>query len=173
MSTTPPFTTQNPAIARFIKRLKNPVVQRAFMIARLPAVWFMRARIETLTPQLVVVRLPYSWRSQNPFKSTYFAAQAAAAELSTGMLVAALTQGQGNISMLVTHMEADFHKKATDTLRFTCAEYQTIIQAIETAKATGDGQAFTLHSQGVQTQADGTELIASTFKFEWSIKFKG
>lgn len=169
---TVPFTTTNPAISRFIKRLSNPVLQRAYMLTKLPAVWFMRARIERLSPQAATVRLPFSWRSQNPFRSTYFAAQAAAAELSTGILVALLIQGQGKISMLVTHMDADFHKKATETLRFTCDQSDLIIQAIQQAQATGEGQTFTLHSKGVQVLKDGTEEIASTFSFEWSIKVK-
>lgn len=167
-----PFTTANPAIAKFIKRMNNPVIQRAYMLARLPAVWFMRARIERLSPKAATVRLPFSWRSQNPFRSTYFAAQAAAAELSTGILVALLIQGQGKISMLVTHMEADFYKKATHTLRFTCDQADLIVQAIQTARETGEGQTITLHSKGIQTLKDGTEEVASTFSFEWSIKVK-
>ncbi len=167
-----PFTTANPAITRLIKQMSNPIVQRAYLIARLPSVWFMRARIERLSPKEAVVRLPFSWRSQNPFRSTYFGAQAAAAELSTGILVALLIQGQGKISMLVTHMEADFHKKATHTLRFTCDEADAIIQAIQQAQKTGEGQTLTLHSKGIQTLPDGTQEVASTFSFEWSIKVK-
>lgn len=169
---TVPFTTANPAISRFVKRLSNPVLQRVYMLARLPTVWFIRARIERLSPKAATVRLPFSWRSQNPFRSTYFAAQAAAAELSTGILVALLIQGQGKISMLVTHMEADFHKKATETLHFTCDQANLIIQAIQKAQSTGEGQTFTLHSKGIQTLGDGRQEVASTFSFEWSIKVK-
>lgn len=169
----PPYTAANPAISSFIKRLSNPVLQRLYMLAKLPSIWFMGARVQELTPERSSIRLPYAWRSQNPFRSTYFAAQAAAAEISTGFLVATLMQGQGKFSMLVTHMEADFHKKATDTLIFTCNEREIIIEALEQSKATGEGQAFTLHTKGVQTLKDGSKQVASSFAFEWSIKYKG
>ena len=168
-----PYTAQNPAIARFIKRLSNPVLQRLYMLAKLPSVWFMGARVHELTPERSSIRLPYAWRSQNPFRSTYFAAQAAAAEISTGFLVATLMQGQGKFSMLVTHMEADFHKKATETLIFTCDERDVVIDALERSMATGEGQTFVLHTKGIQTLKDGTQQVASSFAFEWSVKYKG
>lgn len=171
-SSTLPYTTENPHFKKFVQQITNPLLQRLYMLGKLPAVWFMGARIQSITPEAAQVTLPYGWRSKNPFRSTYFAAQAAAAELSTGILVAAHIQGRGKISMLVTHMEADFVKKATDKTVFVCDQGQDIVQAIQQTLATGEGQSFSLQAKGIQTLADGTPLVVSSFMFEWSIKAK-
>lgn len=171
-TSTLPFNEQNPHLKKFIQRITNPVLQRLYMVSKLPAVWFMGARIKKLTPEYAQITLPFGWRSKNPFRSTYFAAQAAAAELSTGILVAAHIQGRGKISMLVTHMEADFLKKATGRTTFTCAQSDDIIAAIKATLATGEGQALVLLARGVQLMPDGTEVEVSSFTFQWSIKAK-
>jgi acyl-coenzyme A thioesterase PaaI-like protein len=162
----------NPHLKKFIQRISNPVLQRLFLLSRLPAVWFMGARIQDLQPEYAKITLPYGWRSKNPFRSTYFAAQAAAAELATGLLMAAHLEGRGKISMLVTHMEADFLKKATDRTTFTCDQSTAIIEAIQRTLATGEGQKLFLTARGVQRMADGSEVDVSKFTFEWSIKAK-
>ena len=72
----------------------------------------MGVRMRACDGQRAEVALPYGWRSQNPFKSTYFAAQAAAGELSTGVLAMYAMQELPPVSMLVTRIEAEFYKKA-------------------------------------------------------------
>lgn len=167
-----PYNLNNPHLKNFIQRISNPVLQRLYMLGKLPAVWFMGARVQKLTPEYAQIKLPYGWRSKNPFRSTYFAAQAAAAELATGLLMAAHLQGRGKISMLVTHMEADFLKKATGRTTFVCAQGDDIIAAIKKTIATGEGQRLILLARGTQILADGTEVEVSSFSFEWSIKAK-
>ncbi|MGH1335402.1 MAG: DUF4442 domain-containing protein [Aureispira sp.] len=167
-----PHDLSNPHLKTFIKRITNPVLQRLYFLGKLPAAWFMGARVRAMTPEYVKVTLPYGWRSKNPFRSTYFAAQAAAAELSTGILMAGHLQGRGKISMLITHMEADFLKKATGTTTFTCNQGAEITAAIQATLATGEAQSLALHAKGIQQLADGTSLEVSSFTFEWSIKAK-
>ena len=72
----------------------------------------MGVKIQSVTNSSAIVSVPYGWRSQNPFKSTYFAAQAAAAEMSTGVLAMLALQGRGRISMLITNMQGNYSKKA-------------------------------------------------------------
>lgn len=167
-----PHDLSNPHIQRFIKRATNPVLQRLFFLSKLPAAGFMGVRVQDLTPDAATVSLPYGWRSKNPFRSTYFAAQAAAAELSTGLLISEHIQGRGKIAMLITHMEADFIQTATDRTLFICNQGQEIIQAVQETIATGESRRISLVVKGIQPQADGSSLEVSNFTFEWSIKAK-
>ena len=76
----------------------------------LPAA-FAGLRIDEFDAGKCAVSLPYGWRTQNPFRSIYFAAQCMAAELSTGALaMLAIQSSNESVSMLVTNMSASFGK---------------------------------------------------------------
>ena len=55
------------------KQLLNPFLQRIFLLIKLPAAFFMGVRIRSIRDDSAEVTVPYAWRSQNPFKSIYFA----------------------------------------------------------------------------------------------------
>jgi len=167
-----PYTRQNPHIDKFIKRLTNPFLQRFFLLAKLPAAFFMGTRVQTITPEEAVVTVPYGWRSQNPFKSIYFAAQAAAAEMSTGVLAMLAIQGRGRVSMLITEMDATYGKKANQLATFRCQDGQKAIEAVKKAIETGEPQTVTMESIGTQVGENGEEVEVSRFHFTWSFKVK-
>ncbi|WMX12042.1 MULTISPECIES: DUF4442 domain-containing protein [unclassified Aureispira] len=167
-----PFDNSNPHIKKYLKQLSNPVLQRLFLLAKLPAAFFMGVKVQSVSPQEAKVTVPYSWRSQNPFKSTYFAAQAAAAEMSTGVLAMLALQGRGKISMLITKMEATYGKKAVSTATFTCKEGDKIIAAVQKAIETGEGQEVSILTIGTQIDKNGQEVEVSRFTFTWSFKVK-
>lgn len=140
-----------------------------FLWWKLPAAAFMGVRLERLDAECCVVRLPYCWRSQNPFRSIYFAAQGAAAELSTGLPAWAAVQEQAQpVSMLVTHIEAAFLKKANQPLRFTCEAVREIGRAVRDAASTGEAQTLRVLSTG--RLPDGTE--AAQVWVTWSFRAK-
>ena len=62
----------------------NPIGIRAMLWAKLPLAAFAGLRVRKLDDSGAQVSLPAGWKTQNPFRSTYFAAQAMAAEMSTG-----------------------------------------------------------------------------------------
>jgi len=167
-----PFDDSNPHIKKYLKQLSNPILQRLFLFAKLPSAFFMGIKIRSVTPSQSKVTVPYIWRSQNPFKSTYFAAQAAAAEMSTGVLAMLALQGRGKISMLITKMEATYGKKAISTATFTCLEGQKVIDAVKKAIETGEAQAITMLTIGTQIDKNGEEIEVSRFFFTWSFKAK-
>ncbi|HND87824.1 MAG TPA: DUF4442 domain-containing protein, partial [Saprospiraceae bacterium] len=72
---------------------------RLFLLWKLPAAWFMGIGVQHCEAGRAVVSLPYGWRSQNPFRSAYFAAQCAAGELSTGLLALAALQEQTGLPL--------------------------------------------------------------------------
>jgi len=92
-----------------------------------------------------------------------------AAELPTGLLVMkAIYDSKRKVSMLVTHQEAQFFKKATGRITFSCTGGNEIRAAIQQSIETGEGQKLWLSSKGINE--DG--VVVSHFKFQWSLKVK-
>ena len=140
-----------------------------FLFFKLPSAFWSGVRVKTITEAQCVVSVRHRWINQNPFKSMYFAVQAMAAELSTGALVMLYIKKSGkNISMLVANNQANFSKKATGKITFTCNEGHLIASAIDEAIKTGNGQTFWMSATGIDEKGD----CVSTFKFEWTIKCK-
>ena len=80
----------------------------------LPLAAFAGLRITRLDEHACSVRLPGGWRTRNPFGSTYFAAQAMAAEMSTGAPGLALREdAPRSVSMLPVGVRASYLKRLT------------------------------------------------------------
>ena len=142
---------------------------RLYLLSRLPSAFFAGLKITHLDGGVCAVTVPYKWFSRNPFRSTYFACLAMAAEMSTGALVMAeLYDRRPAVSMLVVHLEASFSKKATGRTSFQCTDGPAIKKAIEAAITTGEAQTIRARSAG--TNANG-DLVAE-FYITWSFKVK-
>ena len=153
----------------FIRLMLHPVKFRMFLFSKLPAAFFSGVRLKTIDETKAVVTVPYKWFSQNPFKSTYFACLAMAAEMSTGLLAMMNTYKRNPaVSMLVTGLEAAYFKKATGITMFNCDQGLALNQTIEEAIATGQGKIITIKSTG---KNDKGELVAEFF-ITWSFKVK-
>ena len=140
-----------------------------FMLLRLPLAYIGGVRIKTLSEEQATVQITHKWMNQNPFKSMFWAAQGMAAEMSTGALVMkAIEDSKENVSMLVTHQEANFYKKATGKIIFTCLGGNEISKAIKMSKINKQGQQVKLTAVG--KNEDG--VVVSKFNFEWSLKVK-
>ncbi|MBP7184998.1 MAG: DUF4442 domain-containing protein [Saprospiraceae bacterium] len=141
---------------------------RMYLLFKMPAAIFMRIRVHQLNADVAEVVVPFSWRTQNPFKSIYFAAQTAAAELSTGVLMLLHLNANKNASLLVTAMEGKFYKKANQKITFRCENGQQIREAI--AIALKDKKPFSMKAETKGYLPNGE--IASSFIFEWSVLVK-
>ncbi len=139
-----------------------------YMFWKLPAAWFMGLRVQHCDLERCEVALPFRWRSQNPFRSIYFAAECAAAEMSTGLLAMAHIQEAGPTSMLVTHIEATFYKKADQKLVFTCTEGRQLQEVIQKTKETGQPHTFQATSVGLLPSGQ----VAAKVVVTWSFKLK-
>jgi hypothetical protein len=156
----------SPSQQQLQKTLLTPWKMRLFYFQRLPSLFFWGVRVEELDANGCRIRLPFSWSTKNPFRSTYFSAQGGAAELSTGLLVLLASHGEPSISMLVIGMEMQFHKKVKGPMFWQCDEGQKVWGNMEKALTTGEGQVFQLKTVG--RLEDGT--IASEATITWSIK---
>jgi hypothetical protein len=138
-------------------------------LLKLPLAYLGGVRVKTLSDEEATVKISHKWMNQNPFQSMFWAAQGMAAEMSTGVLVMkAIEDAKEKVSMLVTHQQASFYKKATGKILFTCAGGKEISEAIKASKETKEGQVVVLTSEG--KNEDG--LVVSKFSFEWSLKVK-
>ena len=156
-------------VEQFIKMIKHPVKSRMFLFSKLPSAFFSGVRILNVTGSACTVVVPYKWFSQNPFRSTYFACLAMAAELSTGTLAMAhLHKRKQKLSMLVTSMNGSFMKKATGNTYFVCEDGNAFESAIEEAINTGNGITITATSTGKNERGD----VVAVFTFQWSFKVK-
>ena len=140
-----------------------------FMLLKLPLAYIGGVRVKRVSDEQATVKITYKWMNQNPFKSMFWAAQGMAAEMSTGVLVMkAIEDSKENVSMLVTHQEASFYKKATGKILFTCKGGDEIRKAIKMSKQSKEGQVVQLIAEG--KNEDG--VVVSKFNFEWSLKVK-
>lgn len=149
------------------RRMMNPWLMRAFMLAKLPLGLFAGLRVTALDAHRCQTTVPYNWRTTNPFRSTYFAAQSMAAELSTGALAQLATDLAAQpVAMLIIGLDATFGKKATALTTFTCESGDEIFAAVQRTLA--NGEPATAKVETVGRMADGTEV--SRFHFTWSFK---
>ena len=152
-----------------LKKLNNRLLFRLFLLHSLPAAFFSGVKMGSVSVDSSVIIIRFSWFSQNPFKSIYFACLSMAAEMSSGILALVHTiEKRPNISMLVLGVEASFYKKAIGTIRFQCQDGLLIQQAVEDAVRTGDGTICDTISRGIDEQG----RTVAEFKVRWSFKQK-
>ena len=155
--------------ATFLRIMRHPLKYKLFLLFKLPSAFFSGVRVRAVTETFSEVTVPYMWITQNPFRSTYFASLAMAAELSTGVLAMAhLYKSETRVSMLVVKLEAQYFKKATRRTHFFCADGASFKEAIDRAVTTGEPQTVTATAAG--SDASGTEI--ALFRFTWSFKVR-
>ena len=147
----------------------TPFKVNVFNLIKLPLAFFGGVRVRVITDSEVVVTIKHRWMNQNPFKSMFWAAQGMAAEMPTGVLVMkAIADSGRKVSMLVTHQEAQFFKKATGRIHFSCNGGNEIRKAIQESIDTGEGRVVVLISEGKNKEG----VIVSKFQFHWSLRVK-
>jgi hypothetical protein len=152
-----------------LKLLNNVLLFEIFLAGRLPMGFIAGLKVKLVDTEQCQITVPYRWMNQNPFRSTYFAVLSMAAEMSTGMLAMMMTRdSKPSVSMLVTHIEADFIKKATGITTFTCNEGKQINDTIEKAILENKGQTYTATSIGTSQSGE----VEAKFKVEWSFKMR-
>lgn len=154
----------------FFKLTRSPIKFRLYLLGNLPAAFFAGLRVAKADTHSCIITVPYRWFTRNPFRSIYFACLAMAAEMSCGILAMSnVYKSNPRVSMLVVNMEAGFTKKAIGRIRFTCNDGPAIREAVERAKATGEGQMVRTRSIGTN---EAGETIAEFF-ITWSFKKVG
>ena len=163
------FDPDGPEARKLRNRMLSRNGLRAFMLAKLPLALLAGLKITELDADRCSTTVRYGWRTTNPFRSTYFAALAMAAEMSTGALGMSVVQTAPEpVSILIVGMTGSFTKKATDLTTFTCTDGEALRAAVLQAISTGEGVQCEAETIG-RNQA-GEEV--ARFTFTWSFKKK-
>lgn len=153
----------------FLKLANNSIKLNLFLLTKLPAAYFSGVRLVSISKEAAVVKIPYKWFSTNPFKSTYFACLAMAAEMSTGLLaMGSIYKRKPAISMLVVGLSGAFYKKATGVTYFTCNQGNLIESCIKKTIATGEAVSCECEALGKNEAGEPIAL----FKITWSFRVK-
>lgn len=124
-------------------------------------------KVEELGAEKCTASVRFKWLTKNPFKSMYFAVQSMAAELSTAATCMLAVHGhQPSIAFIIVSCEAEFLKKATGKVWFTCNNTVRAFEAVEECGKTGKAVSATFETEGKMD--DGT--VVARFKFTWSFK---
>lgn len=149
--------------------MKTPFQYNLYNFFKLPSVWWCGIRVKSVDKDICVVHVKHKWINQNPFKSMFWAVQGMAAELTTGILLMnEIAYSKKNISMLVLNNKANFSKKATGLITFSCNQGNEIKKTIDRAIETNESQTIWLNSVGLNAKSE----TVSSFSFEWTLKVK-
>jgi hypothetical protein len=156
-----------PAAEAARQRVLGRLPLTLFLWRVLPLAAFAGLRVTRLDEEACTVRLPGGWRTRNPFGSTYFAAQAMAAEMSTGAPGLVLREdAPRSVSILPVGVRASYVKRLTGPATFTCEDVAAIGGAIARAAASDEPQPLVIRSTGRDAAGD----VVSEFEISWSFK---
>ena len=137
-----------------------------WMLFKLPAAWLTGVRLSVINEGKCEVKVRFKWINQNPYRSMFWAVQAMAAELTTGMLLTkSIQDSNSDISMLLVCNKSSFYKKAVGKITFVCDEGEIAKQLINSTIKNTTSKAW-FKAKGYDEAGDQV----SEFDFEWSCK---
>jgi hypothetical protein len=138
-----------------------------FFARHLPMAFLAGLNIISFDKNHATVSIPYKYLTKNPFRSIYFACQSMAAELSTAIIcLQSLEKFDADLSLLVIKLEAEFTKKANDTISFTCLNEENLDEIFKECITENTSQSLTLKSTGIDQNGDSV----AEFNITWSFK---
>jgi hypothetical protein len=156
-----------PGGERLRRRILGRLPVTLWLWRSLPLAAFAGLRVRRLNEDGCSVRLPGGWRTRNPFRSTYFAAQAMAAEMSTGAPALILLADEPvSVAMLVVGLRATYSKKVVGPSAFTFEGVRDLRAAIAKAARSDEPQVFVARSVG---RDQGGDVVAE-FEVVWSFR---
>ena len=140
---------------------------KLWLLANLPMGLIAGLKVSKLEADHCETSVPYFWWNKNPFRSMYFAVQAMAAELSTASTcLLAVTGQKPSIAFIIVDCKAEFIKKATGKVFFSCTNTHLAFDAVMKCLESGEAKTATFTTTG--TMKDGT--VVSRFEFTWSFR---
>jgi len=147
------------------EKLMEPFKFRLFSFALMPAARFAGLRVDRIDNVACTTSIPGGWRSQNPFRTMYWAAQGIGAEMATGAAPFAISRAMTEtLRMFVVGTESTFIKRAKGRIRFTCNQVSASREAIEQSIASGESVECDLKSIGKDCSGE----VVSEWVFKWN-----
>ena len=147
------------------KKIRSPARFLVWSLWKFPSSRFAGLRIDRLDNDACIVSIPGGWRSQNPFKSMYWAVQGMGAELATaGVPLAIVRSIPENVRTLVAGQQSKFIKKAKGRISFTCEDGHLAMEAIERSMKNGKSVNVDISATGHDASGD----VVSEWIFNWN-----
>ena len=147
--------------------LRGTIKPSLGIFATMPLASFAGLKIQSVVAHHSVVTMPGGWRTQNPFKSTYWAAQGMAAEMATGLIPAAYVRASPvPVRMILAGTHARFIKMCKGKSTFKHDAGDAVRQAMNETFETGNSVTCELTSLGYDSEGD----VVSEWSFTWSFR---
>jgi hypothetical protein len=154
-------------LQKTFRLLKGPIKSFVGQFVSMPLGSFAGLRITDVNSNRCVVTLPGGWRTQNPFKSTYWAAQGMAAEMASGVIPMAYVRAADvPIRMILAGVSGDFIKMCKSHSTFTCDVGDLVESAMRKTLQSGQSVTCELKSTGYDAMGD----VVSDWTFLWSFR---
>ncbi len=147
---------------------KETMAMRAWAVANVPMISYVRPKVVRMSQQEVAVKIPLTRRTRNHLKSMYFGALNVGADLAGGFMALRHAQASGKkISFVFKDSQAQYLRRAEDDVVFTCEAGDAIRALVDRAIRTGER-----HELPVAIIATCNDEVVARFTLTLSLRAK-
>jgi len=104
-------------------KIRDTVLVRLYGLFGIPLVFYVGPIVEELSSNRCRVRIPLTWRTKNHLGSMYFGVLAVGADVGGALIgTMAIIETGKRIDLIFKDFSAEFLKRATGDVVFTCAD---------------------------------------------------
>ncbi len=156
-------------LQRTLARMRRPLLLQGATLTKMPLGFFAGLKVESIDEESCIVSLPGGWRTQNPFQSTYWAAQGMAAEMATGLHPFAYSSAAAvPVRMILAATNARFGRLCKGRALFHCQAGTPVKAAI--LETLSSGKSVNCPIEVIGRDAEGE--VVSEWTFTWSLRAK-
>lgn len=122
-----------------LHNLKETVLLRVFTFFKIPLISWLRPRVLRMDDRVCEITIPLDRRTHNHLGSMYFGALSTGADLAGGLIALQEIRKSGKkINFVFKSFQADFLKRATGNVHFTCNDVPFVKDLVLKASASHD-----------------------------------
>jgi len=122
-----------------LSQLKETALLRVFTFFKIPLISWLRPRVLHMDDQVCEIMIPLDRRTHNHLGSMYFGSLSTGADLSGGLIALQEIRKSGKkINFVFKSFQADFLKRATGDVHFTCREVPFVKELVQKASLSHD-----------------------------------
>lgn len=149
---------------------KKTLILWVYTFFKIPLIAWLRPRVLTLDEKTCQIMIKLSRRAKNHVNSMYFAALCTGADLAPGLMAMnVIHEKKAKCNFVFKDFSADFLKRATSNVYFTCDSGPEIEKTVLAAKKSGERENVTVNVVATTPDVTGNEPIA-TFTLTLSVK---
>lgn len=154
------------------ERLCESLWLRLFALARIPLLFYVGVSVVELTPERMVVKIPFRRRTKNHLGSMYFGALCVGADVAPGAYAMHfIRQQRVPITMVFKDFQAEFLKRAEGDVHFICDQGKEIAELV--AQAAASEERVERQLDVIATVPTLSDEPVARFKLTISLKRRG